>query len=79
MGKKEKYISVGTYKNPLMATIDCDMLRREGIHARVEEMDTILNTSFYSDDIGLARLLVPEDEVEKALEIIANSIVSRFN
>ncbi|NLJ08201.1 MAG: hypothetical protein GX437_11065, partial [Sphingobacteriales bacterium] len=51
----------------------------EGLHAKVEDMDTIMNTSFYKDELGAARLLVPEEEMEKAFEILASSKIAGFN
>ncbi len=79
MKKEKKYVTVGLYHNPLQAALDCDILCREGLHAKVEDMDTIMNTSFYKDELGAARLLVPEEEMEKAFEILASSKIAGFN
>jgi hypothetical protein len=70
MKKEKKYVTVGLYHNPLQAALDCDILCREGLHAKVEDMDTIMNTSFYKDELGAARLWFQKKKWKKHLRFL---------
>lgn len=70
---EDKFEVIGIYQNPHIAHILRTRLKSVGINAWVTDENTIMNTAFYSDKLGGARLQVKIEDAVKALEII-NSI-----
>ncbi|MBL6964200.1 MAG: DUF2007 domain-containing protein [Bacteroidetes bacterium] len=64
---------IGVYQNPHIAHILRTRLESEGINAWVTDENTIMNTAFYSDKVGGAKLQVRKKDAEEAT-IILNSI-----
>jgi len=63
-----KFSHAATAPDQLTAEMWCDMLRENGIHAVIEPRDSI---SFLGLSTMPCRLLVAEDMVERAREVIA--------
>ena len=68
--QRGKVIYIASYLLPMPAHLDKSLLESEEIPAMVQEGQVVPNISFF-DQRGPVRLLVNEEDLDKALKVLA--------
>ncbi|MBL0233994.1 MAG: DUF2007 domain-containing protein [Chitinophagaceae bacterium] len=68
-----RFIRIRAYDNYIPAHIDMGRLRSEGIECFLADENTVTIDPFLTYAVGGIKLMVPEQELEKALQIFANT------
>ena len=69
MSRHDNYITLSIFQNIHEAYIIRDMLILSGIKATVMGEETVMNNIFYSDNLGGAKLRVPQQQLSEARQI----------
>ncbi len=64
--------TIAKFQNPEEARIALTFLQAQDIHAFLPDSETFGNLPYLAFGLSGFRLMVPDDEVEKALELLAN-------
>ncbi|QQS65917.1 MAG: DUF2007 domain-containing protein [Chlorobiota bacterium] len=75
----ENFVIVERYTNPISAQLACGRLKAEGLFAILDDLYTIGANPLYSQAIGGIKLKVPEDEYERAKEILNQNFSEDFD
>lgn len=67
------WINIISLTYPQEAYMAKSILESEGIEVLLQDEFTVLVNGFYSNAIGGIKLLIPEDDKEKALEVLIHS------
>lgn len=67
---KWKPVMIGSFANSVEAELACTKLESEGIRARVAGANTISIQPYFSAVLGGVKLLVDEDDAERAMAIL---------
>lgn len=67
-----KFVKIRTYDNYIPAHIDMGRLRSEEVECFLADENTVTIDPFLTYAVGGIKLMVPEHQVEKALDILAN-------
>ena len=66
-----QFVTVRTFDNYIKANLVLQQLEEEGIHAFLQDENTVTIDPMLSNAIGGIKLTVPQPEVEKANELLA--------
>ncbi len=67
-----KFVKIRTYDNYIPAHIDMGRLRSEEVDCFLADENTVTIDPFLTYAVGGIKLMVPEQQVEKALSILEN-------
>ncbi len=70
MKTEEKYITLKTSQNIFEAYFLRDYLTAAGIKARVRGEETVMNNAFYTDNLGGVEILIPENHLHEAIQLL---------
>ncbi len=71
-----KFVRIRSYDNYIPAHIDMGLLRSEEVECFLADENTVTIDPFLTYAVGGIKLMVPEEQVEKALRVLENNQAS---